>query len=84
MPAEHRRVRDVTQEEKKKQQEVARKHNTLHCLCLSGQEEVGGLWEARGVQNLRDTERPWPDEPHALVTDFILASLVSAELLTSS
>lgn len=36
------------------------------------------------MENLRDTERPWTDEPHALATDFILASLVSAELLTSS
>lgn len=74
-------VSDVTQGEKR--QEAARNHNTLHCPCLSRQEKVGDYWTQVGWRT-SETERLWTDEPHALVTDFILASLVSAELLMSS
>lgn len=81
MPAEHRRVTDVTQGGK---QSDKRRQETATGCTVHWTGESGGLWETHGLEKLRDTEGPWTDEPHASVTDFILASLVSAELLTSS
>lgn len=51
MPAEHRRVVDVTQGGKR--QEAARQPQGLTPSMPGRTGESGGLWEAHGVQNLK-------------------------------